>query len=73
MKWREKNYHDGDRRICSGFLFFPKEAMSLEDTTEFRWLEHATWEEEFCVDIVRGETYWLVRKWVDERELSTDL
>ena len=40
MKWTERKYSLGDKRIKSHFLLFPRVINE-----EVRWLEKATWEE----------------------------
>jgi hypothetical protein len=39
MRFKYKEYEDGEKRIRSGFLFIPKTIGG-----ETRWLETATWE-----------------------------
>ena len=54
---------DGDTRIKSGFLFFPKE-IRVGPWNEIRWLEFATWEEKYY-NYAYG-TCWKATRWIDD-------
>lgn len=53
MRW--KTHKTWDTRIKTGFLIIPKK---LGD--EWRWLEVASWEQEYCAGI------WWSTKWIKE-------
>ena len=61
---RYKGPHTGDKRIVKRFLLFPKR---IKD--ERRWLETATWEQEYCFYYATyryGDSYcWVDIRWVD--------
>lgn len=52
----------GDRRITKAFLFFP-----LKIGTESRWLETATYEEEYRVTnkVDFGDEGWVPLRWIN--------
>ena len=50
---------NGDLRIRTQFLLFPKEI-----NREVRWLERASWQEKYCTGYIFLK--WLELKWVDE-------
>jgi hypothetical protein len=53
MRWRRPKR--GDKRVRRKFLWFP-----LELDGETRWLERASWDEEY------GTTMWFPLRWVEE-------
>jgi len=62
----------GDKRVRSGFLFRPRTALRGRQE-ETRWLECATWEEQYTPVHIKGvghtpkETVkWVPTKWLDE-------
>ncbi len=44
MRWKEKEYRDGEKRVVKRFLFFPK---LIEG--EWRWLELVRIEQQFDI------------------------
>ena len=67
MKWQARYFNkmcEGDIRSKQRFLFWPKCIQH-----EWRWLEHARWEEEASYDPLYppGATFWAWRptQWVD--------
>ena len=58
---RRKLYKMGDTRIKRRFLFFPKRIGKDE-----RWLEFATWEEEYFYSSSLGYGGWFVEKWINK-------
>jgi hypothetical protein len=62
---------EGETRIRSGFLFFPRciyaSAFNGDLWRDIRWLCWASWEEE-CVRDERHGCCWIARKWVNEYE-----
>ena len=65
MRWKSrKPREEGTTRIVSAFLFFPKEIDDI-----WRWLEVATWKEEWYTGEGELDVYvWLPIKWLDIRE-----
>ena len=64
--YQTKDWHHGDKVIRKGFLLFPKTVNK-----EMRWLEKASWEEEWIHENFRGSDgyhyyreYWRKNKWV---------
>lgn len=55
----------GDMRIKTGFLFFPKTIGY-----ERRWLEFATWNEEYYEGYL--STSWEPRCWIDDSWVKED-
>jgi len=63
MKWTKKIPQEGDKRIRSGFLFFPKCIYDNQVTKkECRWLEHARWEQEY--GHLGDEGFWSDTRWI---------
>jgi hypothetical protein len=52
---------DGESRVRTGFLWWPKYAIETKDT---RWLETAKWFEVYYKDVTGG--YWLCNNWIDD-------
>jgi len=60
MRWTHKFYDNGDFRTKSGFLVFP-----LRIGEDVRWLERATWKEEY-VSNWGVDTYWCAIEWISD-------
>ena len=44
MKFTRDTYRDGEEKVVSGFLFFPKTLVNKETgKMETRWLERTSW------------------------------
>ncbi len=54
MRWKDNSPKSGDTRNVCSFLLFP-----LKIDRETRWLEHATWKEEYCGGM------WFPSEWID--------
>jgi hypothetical protein len=62
---RIKHPQDGDERIRSGFLLFPK---TIDNET--RWLEWTKWLEEWTVVGYHEPSYgWYARMWLDNIDI----
>ena len=59
LKMRKLLPKNFEKRIVTGFLIFP---TILEN--ELRWLETATWEEEYFRSSYTGIAFWEKTKWV---------
>jgi len=64
MRWKRPK--EGQRRIKSQFLLFPKTIRG-----ETRWLEFASWEEAFFVGMT-GYSWWGEMKWIDKGDKVED-
>ena len=62
MKWTKKHHKIGEKRIQSGFLWFPE---SL-DGIHWRWLEEAKWTEEYVFYYGMTEPLWKKLNWEDD-------
>lgn len=59
----------GDRRVRTGFLWFPRKAENLKtELQEIRWLEKAIWTEKFIRRSARqGRPTWYLDFWNDPK------
>ena len=74
MRWKSKPISKvGDKKIVTKFLWFPKKI-----NRETRWLEKATWEEEYqqiCESEEECYTYsykWIKIRWIDYSSKETE-
>ena len=58
---------EGARRTKTGFLWFPKSAKIPEGRYETRWLETASWEDEYFL------AWWFCKRWVRVPKAKPDL
>lgn len=71
MRWRRPTV--GDVRTVRRFLIFPKTLrIAHTQDRETRWLEYATWEEQFKVNAM-GRKHWSAVRWSLHKENADEM